>query len=138
MFKNKSIKYCILILYILSVLSYFLPWFTYHPGVMGYRRGYLFSFLFFVPMLILGFCILYPRKGRILLAAARIDLFVILIFHFIALGIWQEVCNIKAGFHLIEGFYTSQPGFWISYLIHSILLLLIFLPMQNNEHSANA
>ncbi|MBR4289073.1 MAG: hypothetical protein IKT52_00315 [Oscillospiraceae bacterium] len=98
----------------LTLLTLCLPWFTYNARVMGYRYGFAFLKWFLVPLAILALCLYWPKRSRILIVlgeAAHISNFTAI---FTALGLWQQVCNIKSGFHLLEGIRTAQPGYWMA------------------------
>ena len=121
----KARKY-LKVLYLLSVLSLCLPWFTYNANVMGYRFGFVFLSWFAVPLALLAGCLFWPKwnTGMVILGElAHLGNFAAL---FCALGFWQQVCNIKAGFWLAEGIYTAQPGYWIAV----VTFILLFVSNQ--------
>ena len=110
MITKKYIK----VLYLLMVLALFLPWFTYNPRVMGYRFGFVFLKWFAVPLVILALSLFRSGKNRILIILAELAQLGFLAALICALGFWQQVCNIKSGFHLMEGLKTAQVGYWIA------------------------
>ena len=111
------------LLYLLTVLTLFLPWFTYNYRVMGYRFGFAFMKWFAVPMGILALSLFSPGRKRfmtILAELAQLGNFATLFF---ALGFWQQDCNIKSGFHLLEGLKTAQVGYWIAVVSFAVLFV---------------
>ena len=102
------------VLYLLMVLTFFLPWFTYNSRVMGYRFGFVFWKWFTVPLVILALCLFRPGGNRVMIVLAELAQIGYLAALICALGFWQQVCNIKSGFHLLEGLKTAQAGYWIA------------------------
>jgi len=105
---------CLKTLFALTLLTFCLPWFTYNAEVMGCRYGFAFWKWFLPPVGVLAVCLAWPRRSFILIIIGECALaaeFAALVFSF---GMWQQVCNIKAGFHWLEGFRTAQPGYWVS------------------------
>lgn len=100
-------------LYILAVLSVFLPWFTYNPDVMGYCWGYAFLGRLLLPLAVIGIY-LFGKRSHLMLLLSELSLIVSLSVLVVAFGQWQEVCNIQPGFHWADGFKTAQIGYWIS------------------------
>lgn len=102
------------VLFFLTVITLFLPWFTYNAKVMGYCYGYSFWKWFLLPVVIIGIFLIYPKRAAALTLLAQISqlsCFFILVYAF---GFWQEVNNIRAGAQWLDGFHTVQPGFWVS------------------------
>lgn len=100
-------------LYILTVFSVFLPWFTYNPDVMGYCWGYAFLGWLLVPLVVIGIY-LFGKRSYLMILLSELSLITNLVILVVAFGRWQEVCNIQAGFHWADGFKTAQIGYWIS------------------------
>ena len=100
-------------LYILAVLSVFLPWFTYNPDVMGYCWGYAFLRWLLIPLMVIGIY-LFSKRSQLMILLSELSLIASLAVLVVAFGRWQEVCNIQAGFHWADGFKTAQIGYWIS------------------------
>lgn len=101
------------LLYILSALSLFLPWFSYNPDVMGYCRGINFLGWFLLPMLVIG-AALFGRRSPLGVLLTELSLAANLAVLAVAFGRWQEVFNIQAGFRWCEGFEAARMGYWIS------------------------
>ncbi len=127
MLSRKSTRWDIFlrIFFIVCTFSLFLPWFTYHAPVMGYRFGFTFIQLFAIPLLVIGVYLFMPKKNNALLVAAEFSVTANLAVLVAVLGLWQEICNIKRGFQLLDGLHTALPGFWFSALLF-ILFFLIF------------
>lgn len=113
-------------IYILSVLSIFLPWFTYNPDVMGYCWGFQFLKWMILPLLIIGVFLFRIQSGKLLFFLAEMSIIAILAIFVMALGRWQEICNIIEGFQWKDGLHTALPTFWIS----AGLFLLFFILLQ--------
>lgn len=126
MTKAKTYSWAVFIrtLFIVCLLSLFLPWFTYNASVMGYRYGFTFIKLFLLPMIVIAGYLFLPVQCKPLLVAAEFCSVANIVLPIISLGLWQEICNIKGGFHLIEGLRTALPGFWISFVLMSLFFLL--------------
>ena len=105
---------CLKSLFILALLTLALPWFTYNAGVMGYRYGFVFLKWFFVPIAALAICLFWPKRKQIVIILGEIAHWGNFTALFCSLGLWQQVCNIKSGFHLMEGVRTAQPGYWVA------------------------
>ena len=102
-------------LFVLTWLTLCLPWFTYNASVMGYRYGFAFIKWFLLPLGVIALCLFWPKRDAVMIAlgeAAHIANFIAIIT---ALGLWQQVCNIKSGFHWLEGIHTAQPGYWVAF-----------------------
>lgn len=119
MTKRKYVK----VLYLLTVLTLFLPWFTYNARVMGYRFGFAFLKWFAVPMVFLALSLFSPGRNRFMIILAELAHLGNFAALFCALGFWQQVCNIKSGFHLLEGLKTAQVGYWIAVVSFSALFV---------------
>ena len=114
------------ILFVLTLLTLCLPWFTYNTKVMGYRYGFAFLKWFLIPAAALTICLFWPERNLpvvILGEIAHMGNFAALFF---SLGLWQQVCNIKSGFYLMEGIRTAQPGYWIA----AFFFMLFFFCFQ--------
>jgi len=112
------------ILYVLSVVSIFLPWFTYNPNIMGYCWGYFFVKWFAVPQIIIGLYLFGREKIAPPAELAQVCMVGNLAVLAVALGKWQEVCNIIQGFHWEDGFHTALPTFWAAVAIFTAMLIL--------------
>ena len=123
--KMKASK-CLKALFILTLLSLCLPWFTYNAKVMGYRYGFAFLKWFAVPIAIETLCLFWPRRNAVLIVLGELAHAANFAALALALGLWQQVCNIKSGIHWQEGFHTAQPGFWVS----ACFFILFFLNFQ--------
>lgn len=126
MVKSKSTRWDVFIriFFIVCTLSLFLPWFTYNASIMGYRFGFTFIKLFAIPLLVIGVYLFVPKANKTLLVAAEFGAAANLAVLVAAFGLWQEICNIKGGFQLLDGLHTALPGFWISALLFSLFFLL--------------
>lgn len=101
-------------LFFLTLLTLCLPWFTYNASVMGYRYGFTFLKWFLLPVVVLAICLFWPKRSSIMIALGELAQAVNFVLFVCALGLWQQVCNIKSGFHLMEGVRTAQPGYWVA------------------------
>ena len=116
------------LVYLLSVLSLCLPWFTFNAKIMGYRFGFVF-WAWFVQYIVVVGAVLFTQgmyTGKLALWAAEVSAFLNLGALVDVAGRWMEVCNIKGGFHLREGISAAQPGYWVS----AVLFVLFFLLFQ--------
>ena len=127
------------VLYLLAALTLCLPWFTYNADVMGYRFGFAFLKWFAVPMALLAVCLFRPKWSKamtVLAELAQLGNFAALVC---ALGFWQQVCNIKSGFHLLEGVKTAQAGYWMAVVAFVLLFVCYQIELfQSAENSAQA
>lgn len=114
---NRIVK----LLYLLSFISVFLPWFTHNAQVMGYCWGYYFLKWLIVPLGVIGYYLFGRKRSPLLLLLSEIGMLCNPAVLVIAFGRWQEVCNINSGFHWEDGFRTALPTYWIS-----LILFLIF------------
>lgn len=124
-------------LYILAVLSVFMPWFTYNPDVMGYCWGYAFLGRLLIPLAVIG-VYLFCKRSNLMILLSELSLVVSLAVLVVAFGRWQEVCNIQAGFRWADGFKTSQIGYWISLGLYATMFSwfqidLIISAMRKNR-----
>lgn len=121
----KASKY-LKLLFVLTLLTLCLPWFTYNAKVMGYRYGFTFIKWFLVPMIILTICLFWPRQNTTMIVLGELAQVANFTAIVCAFGLWQQMCNIKSGFHWLEGFRTAQPGYWMA----MCFLVLFFLCFQ--------
>ena len=127
---KKGLRNALKGLYILMILSLFLPWFTYNPKVMGYRFGYTFMEWFLIPLVILGIYLFKKENSRIMFALAELSVIANICLLTIAFGKWQDVCNIQTGFHWKDGFITALPTYWLSvavFLAFSIVFQCVYV-----------
>lgn len=120
--EKKALK----IIFILSVISLFLPWFTFNAKVMGYCWGWQFLSWFVIPVVIIAAYLFASKKSMILQVLAEVGTFVNLVSLVIAFGKWEEKKNINTGFQWNDGLHTAQIGFWIS----AVLFLTFFVLFQ--------
>lgn len=132
--KHKSCS-ALKLLYVLSVLSLFLPWFTYNASIMGYCRGFEFLPFFLIP-----FCIsalfLFKFRGSTLWgvlcqASALADVGILVYI----LGFWQKYRNIRDGFQLTDGLHTAQAGFWLAVGLHTAFLILLTVSLLGKRET---
>ena len=123
-------------LYLLTLLTLILPWFTYNASMMGYCWGYQFLLLFALPCCMTGlFLFKFPHSipFRTLGQLSALANLGILVY---ALGCWQTHCNIRSGFHFLDGLHTALPTYWLSLGLHSAFFLLLILPTQNTTEES--
>ena len=112
------------VLFVLTVLTLCLPWFTINAKMMDGCCGYAFMKQFLVPAATIGICLFYPKRQALLILLAEVSLvgcFFVLAYAF---GFWQEVCNIRSGAQWQDGFHTAQPGFWVSVCFFVLFFIL--------------
>lgn len=114
------------ILFGLTVVSVFLPWFTYNAKVMGYCWGFQFLKWMAVPLLLTAAYLFAPKLRKELLPLAECGMLVNMGVVASALGCWQTVCNITSGFHWKDGLHTALPTYWIA----AALFLIFFVVFQ--------
>ena len=102
------------VLFILTIVTLCLPWFTYNANVMGYRFGFSFIKWFLMPTVLMAVCVFWPGRSTGIMILGELAHLGYFASMFLVLGLWQQVCNIKAGFHWIEGIRTAQPGYWVA------------------------
>lgn len=122
------------LLYILTVGSFLLPWFSFDPGVMGYRFGFIFLQWFAVPMIILGFCTFGRLKGKISLVLGELSIFAYLTLLVVTVGKWMEACNLKNGWDFRHGIKGALPTYWITvavFIIYAVVFQCTFLKKNN-------
>ena len=109
----KASKY-LKLMFVLTLLTLCLPWFTYNAKVMGYRYGFAFLNWFLMPAAALAVCLFWPGRKLPLVVLGEFALLGNFVALVCALGLWQQVCNIKPGFQWMEGVRTAQPGYWMA------------------------
>ena len=102
-------------LFCLTLFALCLQWFTYNAKVMGYRYGFAFIKWFLIPPVLLALCLFWPKRNRILIVLGEVAHIANFTAMITVLGLWQQVCNIKFGFHWREGIRTAQPGYWVAF-----------------------
>lgn len=122
-------------LYVLSVLSVFLPWFTYDAKMMGYCCGYNFLKWLLIPLIIIAAYLIKREHSTILLVFAEFSMIANLVTLVIAFGRWQETRNIITGFHWEDGFHTAMPTYWISVAIFVAFFVLFQCVVLKNRSS---
>ena len=122
--KNDTLQDLLRGLYVLSVLSVFLPWFTYNARMMGYCFGYNFLKWFMIPQIIIAVYLIKRKYSTILLALTELSMVANLVTLVIAFGRWQETRNIIAGFHWEDGFRTALPTYWITVAVFFVFFIL--------------
>lgn len=123
-------------LFVLSVASLVLPWFTYNSKIMGYCFGSEFYVYFIAPMILVWYALF--GKGHVLLGVfGAMTNMAVLVY---ALGGWMKIHNISSEFLLREGIHTSVYGFWVSFVLFGFLLASmitdILMMSRNGESEA--
>ena len=62
----KASKY-LKLMFVLTLLTLCLPWFTYNVKVMGYRYGFVFLKWFLLPLGLLTICLFWPKRSNIVI-----------------------------------------------------------------------
>lgn len=109
------------LLYLLSAVTIFLPWFTYRPEIMGYCWGYAFLGWLLPPMAVVAAALFKPSAGRLLCALGGLCAVLQLAVVLLAMGFWQDVRNIQAGFHWTGS--TALPGYWLAVLLFFVFCI---------------
>ena len=120
------------IIFLLAVVSIFLPWFTYDPELMGYCWGWQFLKWLLLPMFMIGSYLFTDVRNIIVFIATELCMVVNLAVLVIAFGRWQEVCHMIGGYHWEDGFPTAQPGYWISVVVFSALAVVLQYDLIKN------
>ncbi len=100
--------------FILAVISVFLPWFTYNSDMMGYFYGFYFLDCLAVPLIIMAldvFGVVKDKRFKVLSVVASPAYIVIWILTGL---VWQERANIIGGLHPEDLLYTAIFGYWVS------------------------
>lgn len=119
--KKKDLLYSVFVMFVLSI---FLPWFTFNAKIMGYCWGYNFLKWMIVPVIIIVIY-LFQEHSKMFIVLSELSLVSILTTYVIAFGRWQEICNISSGFQWDEGLHTATAGYWVSlslYLCFTVIL----------------
>lgn len=124
-------------LYFLSVVSLFLPWFSYNPKMTGYCWGFHFWNLFLIPMVLTGLYYFRFNHSKIMFLLCQLSLAANLMILVAAFGKWQDLFNIQSGFHWADGFRTARPGFWIAAVIFTIQFVVFQVDALINRQRAH-
>ena len=111
-------------LFVLTFLSLFLPWFTFDASIMGYCWGCRFIPFFLIPTCISALFLFKFRNSTVWGILCQISMLANLGNLIFALGYWERFCNIREGFHLLDGLHTAQPGYWLSLCLHIAFYVL--------------
>lgn len=106
-------KPVLIVSFLLFLFSAFLPWFTYNPKIMGYCWGFQFFYFWLAPVVIIGIYVFW-KSTAVMFVLSELSLIAILGTYILALGRWQELCNISSGFQWKDGLYTATIGYWVS------------------------
>jgi len=120
------------VLYILMLFCVMLPWFTYNPKMMGYCWGWQFLLWMAVPMIGTGIAAFQKEQRTLIWFSALVCQLVNLMILVLALGSWQQVCNIRAGFQWQDGLETATTGYWAAVCVY---LLFFWFCAGNMIHS---
>ena len=112
-------------LYVLILLAFCLPWFTYNPAVMGYCWGFQFLPFFLISFCISGLYLFRFRSSLFLGILCQVSALadVGILVHI--LGYWQKYRNIRDGFQLLDGLRTARFGFWLAVGLHIAFLIMV-------------
>lgn len=122
------------LLYILTIVCFFLPWFSFFPEVMGYRFGFIFLQWFAVPMIILGFCTFGRLNRKIRFVLGELSIIAYLSLLVVAVGKWMELCNLNNGWDFRHGIKGALPTYWITvavFIIYAVVFQCTFLKKNN-------
>lgn len=112
-------------LYVLTVFSLFLPWFTYNASIMGYCWGFQFLLFFLIPFCISGLYLFRFRSSLLWSVLCQVSVLADLGILVHILGYWQKYRNIRDGFQLSDGLHTAQIGFWLAVGLHIAFLIMV-------------
>lgn len=130
---NKTYLTPLNICFVLTICTMFLPWFTYDASIMGYRFGWIFFSWFAVQFIIIGIYLSNQFHSKLLTLFASLSTMANIAAVVVAFGRWQEVCNIIGGWHWEDGFYTAQPGFWLSAALFILFFFLFHYDLLQNR-----
>lgn len=118
----------IFVVYILQIVSMFLPWFTYNAKVMGYCWGIQYILYFLLPLAMVASFLFSRSPNLVQIILAEFGSVMNLVLLILVFGTWQEGRNIIEGFHWRDGFRTAQPAFWCA----AICAVLVFAFLQHH------
>ena len=122
-------------LYVLILLAFCLPWFTYNPAVMGHCWGFQFLPFFLISFCISGLYLFRFRSSLLWGLLCQVSAFADLGILVHILGYWQKYRNIRDGFQLLDGLHTAQFGFWLAVGLHIAFLCLVSVSLLEKRET---
>ena len=121
------------IIYVLTFVSIFLPWFTFNAQMTGYTHGWLYLDWFVVQMIFIGIYLFGKKKSRALMILAEAGAVMNLVAMVLVFGLWQGRANIILGFQWRDGLITAQPGYWVAAALFITLFVLLQVDLLKKE-----
>lgn len=120
-------------LFIMVCISYFVPWFSVNPNVMGYVFGIIiFPELIIIGMIYLAVFMLAGLYDKIALIVAEICSIMLIVLSVISLGYWPRAWMISDDFGWKLN-YTA-PTYWISIGVQvAFFIVLQFVIKHRNN-----
>ncbi len=135
-FPSRAQKYIFYFVLALTLAGYFLPWFSFNPGVMGYRYGSALLFYHAIPLLAIV-QMTRLRLSRRWDIGVAVLLLVQPVSCVLRLFTWQYHAFIASErFSLIDWEFvreTAYPGYYLSLVLFCLPLLLY--PLCRREFS---
>lgn len=113
---NKKVKYLV---WAVSLLPLFLPWFSFNTKVTTGCWGYSFLPELLVPIILISAATFVNKKYSWILGTLGNFLYIGVLI--LAIGMWQERTNILKGMNWTAGINTFLWGYWAS-----VVCVLIF------------
>ena len=131
--KDKIIKrILIIILFILVCISFFIPWFTINPVVMGYIPGIIiFPRIISITLIYLAVFLVAKLHDKLSVIVAEVCAVAVIVISILSLGQWPVVWMISDNFKWkLE--YTV-PTYWISLGIQVLFFIILQIIIKNRK-----
>ncbi len=132
--KAKIIKrILIIILFLMVCISFFIPWFTINPVVMGYIPGILiFPEMITITLIYLAVFLVAKLHDKLSVIVAEICAIAFIVISVLSLGQWPVVWMISDNFKW-ELEYTV-PTYWISLGIQVLFFIVLQIEIKNRKY----
>lgn len=122
------------ILFILSCILIFSPWFTYNAKMMGYCWGWEFLKFMLIPQIIIAKYLFFTNNNKLLLVISELAMLTNMGILVVAFCSWQNLHNIVDGFRWKDGLYTAQPTFWLTAVVYIVFFIVFQIELYRNKN----
>ena len=131
--KVKIKRILLFVLFIMVCISFFVPWFTVNPVVMGYIPGIIiFPGIISITLIYLAVFLVTQLHDKISVIVAEVCAIAVIVISVLSLGQWPVVWMISDNFKWkLE--YTV-PTYWISLGIQVLFFILLQIIIRNRNN----
>ena len=112
------------VVFLVSIICLFLPWFTFGSEMTPFN-GLSLSWIFPITYGFIAAYLFLSYRAAWLAALAKVSALAQVVLCVVSIGKWEEWANIAGGWNWSDGLAAAQPTYWISLAVYVVLLIVV-------------